>query len=217
MAVFSDAHPDVVGRLLATDYCVDCPLSVPEPINPTAAITGRGINLELHMLGTIIRNVPTTWNKELLCCDGISDFGITNDLRPRVIQIVVREMKQSKRSDVESLVQRDESPITFPVARLGPTRNRAFLDHKSMTELFIKLIEAGQCFDACRPATLTDFENTMSGRQHVFTADQTACAALSLIARRKWIFDTQGDHRPERKRRCGGLQHTVVIAENRSP
>ena len=142
MAVFSDAHPDVVGRLLATDYCVDCPLSVPEPINPTAAITGRGINLELHMLGTIIRNVPTTWNKELLCCNGISDFGITNDLRPRVIQIVVREMKQSKRSDVESLVQRDESPITFPVARLEPTRHRASLCHESLTVLS-KLIEAG--------------------------------------------------------------------------
>ena len=141
MAVFSDAHPDVVGRLLATDYCVDCPLSVPEPINPTAAVARRGINLELHMLGTIIRNVPTTRNKELLCCDGVSDFWITNDLRPRVIQIVVREMKQSKRSDVESFVQRDESVITLPVARLAPTRNRASLDHKSMIECFSKLIQ----------------------------------------------------------------------------
>ena len=82
MAGISDARPDVVVRVLATDYCVDCPLSVPEPINPTAAVARRGINLELHMLGAIIRNVPTTWNKELLCSGGISDFGITDDLAP---------------------------------------------------------------------------------------------------------------------------------------
>jgi|SRR6476620_1216824 len=57
----------------------------------------------------------------------------------------------------------------------------------------------------------------MSGRQHVFTADQTACAALSFTAWRKWKFDTQRDHRPERKRRCGSLQHTVIRGENLSP
>jgi hypothetical protein len=39
-------------------------------------------------------------------------------LRPRVIQSVVRERKQSERSDVESFVQRDESVITLPVERL---------------------------------------------------------------------------------------------------
>ena len=70
MAGISDARPNVVVRLLATDYCVDCPLSVPEPINPTAAIAIRGINLELHMLGAIIQNVPTTRNEELLCSGG---------------------------------------------------------------------------------------------------------------------------------------------------
>jgi hypothetical protein len=225
MAEISDARPDVVVRVLATDYCEDCALSVPEPINPTATIAMRGINLELHMLGAIIPNVPTTWNKELLCSGGLSDFGITDDLGPRVIQSVVRERKQSERSDVESFVQRDETVVTVPVERLAPTRNRAFLDHKSMTEWFNKIlfewfelaIEARHCSDACRPATLTALENTMAGRQHVLTADQTACAAVSFIAWGQWKFDKQPDHRPERKRRCGGSQHTVVIPENRCP
>jgi hypothetical protein len=163
MAGISDARPDVVVRVLGTGYCEDCTLSVPKSINPTAAVAGRDINLKLHKLGTITRNLPTTWNKELLCSGGFSDFGITNDLGPRVFQRVVRERQQSERTDVESFVQCDESVITLPVARLAPTRNRAFLDHKSMTEWFNEslfewfdhAIEARHCSNACRPATLT--------------------------------------------------------------
>src|SRR4029078_573531 len=119
---------------------VNCPLSVPEPINPTAAVAMRGINLELHMLGTIIPDPPTAWNKELLRPWGLPDFGITDDLGPRGFQGVVRERKQSERSDVERFVQRDESVITFPVVTLAPTRNRAFLDHEGMTEWFNKIL-----------------------------------------------------------------------------
>src|SRR5206468_3021620 len=117
----------------------------------------------------------------------LPDFGITDDLGPRGFQGVVRERKQAERSDVERFVQRDHSVITFPVVILAPTRNRAFLDHEGMTEWFNKLlfewfelaIEARHCSDACRPAALTAQENTMSGRQHVLAADQTARAAFS--------------------------------------
>jgi hypothetical protein len=116
-------------------------------------------------------------------------------------------MKQSERSDVESFVHGDESVITVPVERLGPTRNRTSLDHKRLTERFKKIliewrdltVEPRYCSDACRPATLTQLENTMAGRQHVRTADQTACAAFSYIAWGQWKFDKQKDHRPERK------------------
>jgi hypothetical protein len=58
--------------------------------------------------------------------------------------------------------------------------------NKIIFEWFDLAVEAGPCYGACRPATFTAQENTMSGRQHVLIANQTACAAFSVVA---WIFD----------------------------
>lgn len=89
--------------------------------------------------------------------------------------------------------------------------------NKIFFEWFEHSIEARHCSDACRPATLTALENTVSGRQHVLAADQTTGAAFGFIAWGQWKLDLQSDHRPERKRRCGGLPHAVLRGENRRP
>jgi len=113
MACCGDARSGVVIRShprthKGSEYCEDCALSVEEPINPTAAVAFCDIELELHMLGAIGSNGKRTWNKKLLCSIRLSEFtGIADDLRPRVIQIIVREMKQSKRTDGERFVQCD--------------------------------------------------------------------------------------------------------------
>ena len=71
-------------------------------------------------------------------------------------------VEQARQSALAHHVHRI-APLGAPVLINGTWYNRAFLDHKSMTEWFNKIIfewfdlavEARHCSDACRPATLT--------------------------------------------------------------
>jgi hypothetical protein len=144
-------------------------------------------------------NGLTTWNKVLPVAFAITEFArVANHAGLRIIQKAVRRNKQSERFEVEGLAQGDDRVIVVrPVSILGPTLHRAFGDHESVTEwcnlVHIEwrdgAIESGYRPDACRPAALIAFENTVAGRQHMLATDQTAGAAMSFSGWGIWKFD----------------------------